>query len=297
MKGNDRIRYYQTFTDDFVQSGDQDCRLPEDYVWVRKDLRGRFLAKLIYAAAWLFSLFYCRFYLHVRVVNRSLLKKYRDGGCYLYGNHTQPMGDAFTPAYICTPRHIYTVAGPANLGIPVLGKLLPLMGALPTPGSLSQMRQFLEAIRTRIGEKKCVILYPEAHVWPWYTGIRPFPETSFRFPVEIPAPSFCMTTTYQRKKSRAPGFLRKPGRDSAVEDKTIGTDKGRRARPVITVYIDGPFYPDSSLPKKAQQKKLCEEIHACMVRRSENSTYEYIHYEKAQPMKESAAEEKRGCMK
>ncbi len=147
------------------------------------------------------------------------------------------------------------------------------------------MKKFLEAIRTRIGEKSCVILYPEAHVWPWYTGIRPFPDTSFRFPAEIPAPSFCMTTTYQRRKEnpllRMIHRLRRKEAAKAEGDRSEA-DRERRVRPAITVYIDGPFYPEPGLHRKEQQKKLCEEIHACMERRSKNSTYEYVRYEKTQ---------------
>ncbi|MCD8103654.1 MAG: hypothetical protein LUF35_01310 [Lachnospiraceae bacterium] len=283
MKEDSRIRFYRTFTEDFVESRDQDCQVPPDYVWVRKDLAGRILARLIYAAAWIFSLFYCRLWLKVRIRNRSVLKQCRDSGYFLYGNHTQPIGDAFIPAQVCADRHIYTVAGSANLGIPVLGKLLPLMGILPIPDNLSQMKEFWKAIETRIGEKKCVIVYPEAHVWPWYTGIRPFPETSFRFPVDLKAPSFCMTVTYQSPGHGAAGILDFP-RKTRAGDGGKGAcaphaGKGKR-KPRITVYIDGPFYPDAALSRKEQQKKLCREMHECMTERSKNSTYEYIRYER-----------------
>ena len=42
-------------------------------------------------------------------------------------------------------------------------------------------------------------------------------------------------------------------------------------KPQITVYVDGPFLKDNSLNKKQQQKKLCDEIHECMVQRSKSS--------------------------
>jgi len=123
----------------------------------------------------------------------------------------------------------------------------------PAPESFRGMKKFNEAIRQRIREGNCVVLYPEAHVWPWYTGIRPFPATSFGFQVECSAPSFCMTTTYQKRKHG-----KKPG---------------------ITIYLDGPFYPDTSLPMKKQKNRLRDEIYNCMTRRSKNSTYQYIIYE------------------
>ena len=47
----------------------------------------------------------------------------------------------------------------------------------------------------------------------------------------------------------------------------------------ITIWVDGPFYPDMSLNKKKRQAKLEREIYECMCERSKESTYEYIRYE------------------
>jgi len=116
------------------------------------------------------------------------------------------------------------------------------------------MRRLKEAIDLRISQKNCVIIYPEAHVWPWYTGIRPYPDTSFAYPTGTNTPCFCMSVTYQKRKY------------------------GKRPR--TTIYLDGPFYPDCSLCKKEQKKKLHDQIYQCMKKRSQNSTIQYIKYEK-----------------
>lgn len=71
------------------------------------------------------------------------------------------------------------------------------------------------------------MIYPEAHIWPFYTGIRPFPDTSFRYPVQQKLPVFCLTNTYQRR--------------------------GKSHIPQIVTYLDGPFYPDAELPAKLQK--------------------------------------------
>lgn len=258
MKQNRKTetRYYQTFTDDFVESNNQTFRLPDNYIWIHKNLFYRMICKFLYLVTVLFAFLYCRFGLHVIIKNRSLLKECKKSGCFLYGNHTNPTGDAFIPVDIFALQHVYVVASPANLGIPILGPLLPMLGALPLPDTISGMKKLHEAIHIRVMEKSCVVFYPEAHVWPWYTKIRPFPAASFSFPVETGAMSFCMTTTYQE---------RKPGK-----------------RPGITVYLDGPFYPDASLSKKEQKERLRDSIYDCMVNRSRNSTYHYINYEKAE---------------
>lgn len=247
-------RYYKTFSDDFVESKNQNYKLPSNYKWIHKNKIHHFLSKIVYIIAYIFSFFYCKFVLHVSIKNRKILKENKDKGYFVYGNHTQPIGDAFLPALVCSPKHIYTVVSPANLGIPILGKLLPIMGALPIPdtSNLTSMKSFMKAIFQRIHEKKCVIIYPEAHVWPYYTKIRPFPITSFKFPVKEGTPSYAMTVTYHKRK--------------------LGS------KPKIIVYIDGPFLPEKTLDKKEQEIKLRDDIYKCMVNRSLSSTYSYIQY-------------------
>lgn len=243
-----------SYTDDVVESRNQNYKIPESYQWVPGGKLFRVFSGILYRAARALGIIYCKFFLHVNIKNRKVLEEGRDTGFFLFANHTQEMGDVFLPAWAVRPKRIYTVASTANMGIPVIGKLLPAMGMLPLPDSISQMKQFRKAIELRIREKCCVVIYPEAHVWPYYTKIRPFPDTSFRFPLDEDVPSFCMTTTYQKR-----GNGRKPG---------------------ITVYLDGPFRPEKSGHRKNNQKLLRDRIYECMQERSKRSDYEYIHYEK-----------------
>ena len=46
------------------------------------------------------------------------------------------------------------------------------------------------------------------------------------------------------------------------------------------IYLDGPFYPDTSVPPRERAQELRDRIHAAMLERSKLSDYEYIHYEK-----------------
>ena len=55
MSLEQKTRYYHSITDDFVESKDQDYRLPEDYKWVRRDIWSRFLSAVIYATAMFLS--------------------------------------------------------------------------------------------------------------------------------------------------------------------------------------------------------------------------------------------------
>ncbi len=252
------VRKYRTYTDDFVDSKNQDFQLPDGYVWIHKNPVYRFLAAILYGAILVFIFFYTRLCLHLRIVNRQVFKQCRDTGYFLYGNHTQPVGDVFAPGRYIYPKRGCTIMSPANLGIPVLGKILPMLGGLPIPESLNGMKDFLTAVQYEIERKRCVIIYPESHVWPWCNFVRLYPDTSFRFPVMNQVPAFCMTTTYQKPRH--------------------GT------KPRITVYLDGPFYPHPELGMKKARKQLHDEVYACMQKRSKNSTYAYIKYEKEEDL-------------
>ncbi len=258
MADTNRVRYYKTFQDDFVESSDQDFTLPEDYVWIRESKTAKLARPILYAIAYLFALLYGKIAFHLKIVRTVDMKRYRDIGAVVYGNHTQPIGDVFAPALVCAPKQCYTIASPANLGIPVIGTLLPWMGALPIPSDFKQMRKFLSAVRQRLQENNCIIVYPEQHVWPYCTQIRPYPATSFDYAVKNKVPAFCMTTTYQHRR-----FSEKP-----------------RA----TVYLDGPFYADASLSPQAQKEALRDQVYACMQKRSKQSTYQYMEY---RPMQEA----------
>ena len=111
----------------------------------------------------------------------------------------------------------------------------------------------MHAMEKRLVQGHPVLIYPEAHIWPYYTAIRPFKSTSFRYPIKFQVPSFCYTTTYQRQ--------------------------GKKKKPKMVIYVDGPFYPNKDLLDiKEQQEDLRNQVYNCMVERSKNSNFQYIEY-------------------
>lgn len=195
---------------------------------------------------------YCKAVLHCSFRNLKILRAAKGTGCFVYGNHTQETADAFLPNLALCPRQVYVIVHPNNVSMPVLGNITPYLGALPLPSNLKAMRHFKAALKSRIEEGCCVMVYPEAHIWPYYTGIRDFPATSMKYPVELGVPSFTLTTTYRKRRF------------------------GKEPRTVT--WLDGPFYPDESLSPRQQVQDLRDRIHDTMVRRSRESDCEYIRY-------------------
>lgn len=195
-----------------------------------------------------------------KVVNLESLQKAGSKGFFLYGNHTNAVADAFIPTRVCYPRDAYVIVHPNNVSMPVLGKITPCLGAIPLPDDMNAARNFINAIQTKIQQNKGVMIYPEAHIWPYYTRIRPFKDASFRYPVQFGTPVFCFTNTYVKRK--------------------------HSATPRIITYVDGPFYADTTLTSKEQKKQLRDQVYNTMIERSANNNVELIKYVRAEEDKD-----------
>lgn len=232
--------------------------LPEDYVWEKEGLLNRAAGGVLYAVTAVAAFIYCRIILRIRIKGMEKLRRHKGQGYFVFGNHTQEVSDALLPVLVCAPKHIYTIVSPANLGIPLLGRLLPYIGALPVPSRLHDMKALNAAVLNKISRGGAVIIYPEAHLWPYCTMIRPFERGCFKYPVVSGVPSFTLTTTYQKRK------------------------KG--GKPRMTVFVDGPFYPDredttdSIASVRKETESLSRKVRNAMLSHKDDNTDNYITY-------------------
>lgn len=246
----EKIYYYHNLTDDLVESKQQDFSLSDDYKIIRQNSANKIIRTLATGFAFLFSYGIKR----IKVIGKEKLTPYQHQGYFVFANHTQPINDAFMPLTLLGSQQYYAIASQANWGIPFIGKYLLPYAGLPVGSDLKQAVKLLKALKTLIKQGKHIVVYPEAHVWPYYTDIRPFPATSMNFPVTFQTPSFVMTTTYQKRK--------------------------HSKRPKIIVYIDGPFFTNQSHSKKQQQIQLHDVIDQQLKKRAALSNYSYYHYQK-----------------
>ena len=244
---------YTRFDIDMVSNARQQYSLPEGYRWIREEPWAKVLYRVSYPFYWTIAQVYLRLVKGVRFKGRRVLRCLGRGqGAFVYGNHTMTTGDALTPV-LCKPwRRNWAVCSPANFGIPVLGPLLRWFGALPTADSLSELAEMSEAVRRRALSGGVVTIYPEAHLWPYCTFVRPLTEAAFHYPVATGLPSFVAVTTYTRRK--------------------VGK------KPKITIYYDGPFYPRPDLPVRERRRSLASDVGAAMERYARLSNCEYIKY-------------------
>ncbi len=259
------IYYSDALHDDFADMGIQVKPIPAEFPFVLGGPLWGLLEFLIYRLiatplVWLIG----KLGFGLRIKNRKVLRQLRGTGFFLYGNHTQSMMDVYSPSLAVFPRHAHIVAGPAAFSIPLLGRLIQLLGAIPLPGTVKGYPPFLEALGLRIRQGRVVTIYPEAHIWPWYTGVRPFPNGSFAYPVRENVPAVAFATTFRRRRLF------------------------KKLWPCLTVTLSEPFWPDQTLSPHAAKQKLRDQVYDFLCRTT-SSPDNYAYYEYRQ--KESGSSE------
>lgn len=248
------VYFTDELNDDFAGTKIQTKKPDSSFRYNHKNPIWNFFAFIIYRVIAIpFAYLYCKIAFGVKIKNRKVLVPYRKAGFFLYGNHTQSIADAFIPTLVSFPKKAYLIANPDVVSIPGLRQIVQMLGAIPIAGTMGGMKNMMETIEHRNKTGRVIAIYPEAHIWPYYTGIRPFRSTSFAFPIKFGTPSFSFTTTYQERKS--------------IFGKT---------KPKITVHIEGPFFPDPSLDKNLSKEKLRNQVFASMTKNAQ--TYNQVRY-------------------
>lgn len=251
---NKIIYYEDELNDEFSKSSIEPRIIDENYKYVHKNPLWNlcsFVLQNILSVP--IKILYAKIKFRIKYIGKEKIKPYKNEGYFIYGNHTQPFADTFIPSIPMYPKRNFLIVNPVNISLKGTGTLVEMLGAIPIPSNKSAMKNFLEAIKQKINKGYAITIYPEAHIWPYYTKIRPFKDVSFKYPIQLEKPAFCITNTYQ--------------------------SYGKNNKKIkIVSYIDGPFFPNKELTLKEQQKELRNKIYNCMDERSKNSNIEHIKY-------------------
>lgn len=191
-----------------------------------------------------------RFGLHIK--NKKAVSKVK-GGFFLYGNHTQSIADAFIPTIASFPKKTNVIVSADAVSIPVVNRLVAMLGGIPLASTLHGKGKFIKAIKAKAEAGQVIALYPEAHIWPYYNGIRPFSEAAFAYPFRYGIPAIGFTVTYRQRKVM------------------------KKLPPLITVTLSDPIYPEMCADKKDMRDRIYGFM--CDTVERENS-FAYIRYEK-----------------
>lgn len=255
MKKQKVIYYKDELNDDFSKELKVEPRkITGDYKYLfGKNVFKHFFGFILYRLIATPAVFvYMYLFRGLRVKNRKVLKKVK-GGYFLYANHTQICADAFSPSIVTFPKRAEILVHPDAVSIPVVRHIVPLMGAMPVPSDVAATRNLLKAMKVMLKHKRVFIVYPEAHIWPYYNGIRNFKDASFYYPIKFGVPAVGYTVTYRQRKI----FKNLP--------------------PCITITVSNPVMPEEFTDKKA----LRDRIYNFMVETTiKEKSYEYIKYVK-----------------
>ena len=246
--------YYKSETEDFEGKNIEAINIDGNYKYIHKNFFWNLTSFIFYRLiATPIAYLYLKFKFGLKIENKKILKAYKKSGYFMYANHTQVIGDAFIPSIVNIPKKVFVVVHPNNVSIPFWGDIIKFLGPIPIPGDISSGKNFVNAISTYIQQGKVIMIYPEAHVWSYYTKIRNFDASTFKYPITENAPTFSMTITYKKRKLFSPRII---------------------------AYIDGPFFPKKGLNNKEKREDLRNQVFNAMKERAKNSDIEFIEYVK-----------------
>ena len=245
--------------DEFSGIVRKEITIDENFKYIPKNILWRFLAFIIYYLfVFPFAYLYLKFNFAQKVKGKEKLKEVKSRQYFIYINHTQAPGDGFLPACVLFPHKPYVVVNKDNLATKGTKNIMQMLGAVPIPTTIKAMGNFKNALEELVKNRHPIVIYPEAHIWPFYTDIRSFSQVSFRYPVKMGLPIYTFTNVYTKK---------------------------RGIKPRMTTYVDGPFSAPENVSEKEQMMYLRNMAYNAMKERAKLATYSvhtYIKNDKSQ---------------
>ena len=256
--GKRKHYYSDELNDDFATAKIKVDKRNNKYKYVHTNPIRRFFEMLVYKVLGRgIGFFIGKIGFHQRIKNRQILKRNKNKGYFIYANHTHGLLDAITPSQLSKKRN-HIIVSRETISVPGIKGLVSMLGVIPIYQNINELDDFNACIKTRISQNRSITIYPEAHIWPCYTKIRPFKKDSFRFPVDLSTPVYVLTNTWQKRR-----FTKKLK---------------------VVSYLSGPLYPDESLPRNEAIEDLRNRVLFEMVKVTRSvkqvDAYQYIKVQK-----------------
>ncbi|MCI1244803.1 MAG: 1-acyl-sn-glycerol-3-phosphate acyltransferase [Bacilli bacterium] len=257
MKKLQRTYYYQDpLNDDFALNDVKAKPLPAKYRFFHRGWIYRFVSDVLYYVIAVPVLWvYAKIRWGFRIVGKKKIKKLRLSGYFLYGNHTLDEDGFLASISFNLPKRTYVVASQETMSIFGIRWFLAMLGVIPVPKTPEEAAKFLEAVEYHYKKRGVIMIFPEAHIWPFCTRIRPFSDSNFTYPAQFGAPVVAMCMTYRQRKIF------------------------RHLPPLVTIHVSDPYYPDMGKTLGERTKLLRDLVYEFMEDTSASlDNYEYVHY-------------------
>lgn len=249
------VYYEDELNDDFEKTNLKRVEIPEDFNY-NKGKVYRFFSNAFYFGIAIPILYLITHCYGIKIKGKENLKKLNGENCFFYSNHTSFLDVLDIQTRVSPGRRTDILGYSDSLSNKFLGAITQFLGYMPIPDSPKTFRKFQKALEERVTKlNHNIIIYPEAHIWPFYTDIRPFISTSFKYPAKLNRPIVPVTACYRKSKI------------------------SKRAK--ITLYISEPIYPQEYLSVNENKEFLRDECYKEMKRVTQKySTYKYVNYVK-----------------
>lgn len=247
-KKTKEIHWKDELNDDFDQVGLKRPEVPKNYRYLRK----------LHVLSWMAYYFLARpilgtycFFHGIRVKNKKNLKPLKKTGYFVYSNHVA-ISDVFKFSSYAMSKRVNIIGYSDALSLKVIRPLIRALGYLPIPDDIDNLKKLKKAIEVLVNKKEAILIYPEAHIWPYYTKIRNFKDVSFSYPAEMNEPVVPAVTIFRGKPNR---------------------------KPKQTIIFGKPIYPNEDMTPLENKRYLREQCYLQMKEISEKyPQVEYIKY-------------------
>lgn len=139
-------------------------------------------------------------YLRAKIKNKKNLKKLK-GGAVIVSNHVH-MLDSVLSGFVAFPKSVTFTSIKSNFKMPVVGKIVKGLGAIPIPMTFTENRVFFNELSKKVRNGKYVHFYPEGHLIEGDEQLREFKRGAFKLAVESSSPIVPIRINFIEKKNR-----------------------------------------------------------------------------------------------
>ena len=202
-KKTKKIYWKDEFNQDFNELGLTRKGVPSNYKYKHTSPIYWFFSHILYyGLAKLVLGPYC--ILHgIKFKNKKVLKAFKHTGAFIYANHVA-ISDAFK-FQIFIHRRVHIIGYSDALSIPVAKRIVPSLGLIPLPlkEDRDNFHKMTDYINYLVNKRKYyVLIFPEAHIWPYYTEIRNWKNNALIYPAMMNVPIIPAVTVWKKRKFR-----------------------------------------------------------------------------------------------
>lgn len=183
----------------------------------------------------------------LRIKGKKHLKHIK-GGAVLVSNHIHKL-DSVMNALVCFPKKLIFTSIQENFDTPVVGQLINILGATPTPKTVIETKVFFHELSRAIGKGRFVHFFPEGDLKTKDSTIREFKKGAFQLAVENHVPIIPIRILFKEKKH-------KYGYPFFMKDRII-------------IKVSKPEYPNIFLLRKDSISDLLERAYTSMIAASQ----------------------------